>query len=207
MPVVLLTAIADKDSMIEGLSSGADDYVTKPFDPAILKSKISAILANRRRMSEYYLKRVESLTASLAPSQNEWKPSGHEANAEIHLVEDAKPACETENTTEPLNPADEQFVCRATTIIMENIADSEFNIDALCREMAMSRTLFYGRLRTLTSQTPQDFIRTIRLQRAATLIRQGVSVTEVSELTEFANPKHFSTVFKKHFGTSPSKFT
>ena len=90
---------------------------------------------------------------------------------------------------------------------MENIADSEFNIDALCREMAMSRTLFYGRLRTLTSQTPQDFIRTIRLQRAATLIRQGVSVTEVSELTGFANPKHFSTVFKKHFGTSPSKFT
>lgn len=207
LPVVLLTAIADKDSMIEGLSSGADDYVTKPFDPAILKSKISAILANRRRMSEYYLKRVESLTASLAPSQNEWKPSGHEANAEIHMVEDAKPACETENTTEPLNPADEQFVCRATTIIMENIADSEFNIDALCREMAMSRTLFYGRLRTLTSQTPQDFIRTIRLQRAATLIRQGVSVTEVSELTGFANPKHFSTVFKKHFGTSPSKFT
>ena len=71
--------------------------------------------------------------------------------------------------------------------------------------MAMSRTLFYGKLKTLTAQTPQDFVRTIRLERAAALLRDGKGVQEVSVLVGFTNTKHFSTVFKKHIGVSPSK--
>jgi AraC-like DNA-binding protein len=73
-------------------------------------------------------------------------------------------------------------------------------------EMAMSRTLFYGRLKTLTSQTPQNFIRIMRLERAATLIKEGNSVLDVSVMTGFTNVKHFSTTFKKYFGTPPSKY-
>ena len=91
-------------------------------------------------------------------------------------------------------------------MVLDHISDNTFTIDRLCREMAMSRTLFYGRLKTLTGQSPQDFIRLLRLERAATLLRDGVPVLDVSIRTGFVNAKYFSTVFKKHFGVSPSKY-
>ena len=71
--------------------------------------------------------------------------------------------------------------------------------------MAMSRTMFYLKLKTYTGKSPQDFIRIIRLERAAALLRTGSSVVEAAETTGFDNPKYFSTVFKKYFGVSPSK--
>ena len=89
---------------------------------------------------------------------------------------------------------------------VENISDSNFTIDRLCREMAMSRTLFYVKLKSYTGKSPQDFIRIIRLERAATLLRNGRQVTDVATMTGFDNPKYFSTVFKKYFGVSPSKY-
>ena len=99
-----------------------------------------------------------------------------------------------------------EFVGMATKLTLDNLKDNDFTIDNLCREMGMSRTLFYVKLKTYTGKSPQDFVRTIRLERAATLLRQGRSVTEVSILTGFDNPKYFSTVFKKYFGVSPSKY-
>lgn len=182
MPVILLTAKAGKDFVVEGLEAGADDYVTKPFDTEILCSKIQTTLANRRRMSEYYLKRVER---SVSPSGLSGEPIISKQHAE---------------------PADCSFIDKATAIVMKNLADTDFDIDRLCREMAMSRTLFYGRLKTLTSLAPQDFVRNIRLQRAASLLREGKPVVDVAIMAGFANSKHFSTVFKKHFGVPPSKF-
>jgi len=70
----------------------------------------------------------------------------------------------------------------------------------------MSRTLFYLKLKTYTGKSPQDFIRIIRLERAASLLRGGRSVMETATLAGFDNPKYFSTVFKKYFGVSPSKY-
>jgi AraC-like DNA-binding protein len=72
--------------------------------------------------------------------------------------------------------------------------------------MAMSRTLFYVKLKSYTGKSPQDFIRIIRLERAALLLRGGHSVAEAAALSGFDNPKYFSTVFKKYFNVSPSKY-
>jgi AraC-like DNA-binding protein/ligand-binding sensor domain-containing protein len=99
-----------------------------------------------------------------------------------------------------------EFVDKATHLILERLSDTDFNIDRLCREMAMSRTLFYVKLKSYTGKSPQDFIRIIRLERAATLLRNGRSVTDAAALAGFDNPKYFSTVFKKYFGVSPSKY-
>ena len=99
-----------------------------------------------------------------------------------------------------------EFVSRATQLVVDNIADSSFTIDRLCREMAMSRTLFYVKLKSYTGKSPQDFIRIIRLERAAALLRSGRTVTDAAALSGFDNPKYFSTVFKKYFGMSPSKY-
>uniref|UniRef100_UPI0025B77CCD helix-turn-helix transcriptional regulator n=2 Tax=Muribaculum TaxID=1918540 RepID=UPI0025B77CCD len=102
--------------------------------------------------------------------------------------------------------SDRIFVDKVVDIIMANMSDTEFDIEHLCREMAMSRTLFFGRLKSVTGKAPQEFIRILKLEHAAELLKQKISVTEVAELTGFVNTKYFSTVFKKYFGVSPSKF-
>ena len=99
-----------------------------------------------------------------------------------------------------------EFVAKATDLIVQYISDSNFTIDALCHEMAMSRTMFYMKLTTYTGKSPQDFIKVIRLERAAALLRSGHSVSEAADMTGFDNPKYFSTVFKKYFKISPSKY-
>ena len=99
-----------------------------------------------------------------------------------------------------------EFVAKATDLIVQYISDSNFTIDALCHEMAMSRTMFYLKLKTYTGKSPQDFIKVIRLERAAALLRSGHSVSEAADMTGFDNPKYFSTVFKKYFKISPSKY-
>lgn len=98
------------------------------------------------------------------------------------------------------------FIDKVTQLIAEHLSDSTFTIDQLCREMAMSRTLFYVKLKSYTGKSPQDFIRIIRLERAASMLRNGRSVSDAATLTGFDNPKYFSTVFKKYFGVSPSKY-
>ena len=70
----------------------------------------------------------------------------------------------------------------------------------------MSRTLFYVKLKSYTGKSPQDFIRIIRLERSAALLRNGQPVAEVAAMVGIDNAKYFSTVFKKYFGVSPSKY-
>lgn len=193
LPVILLTAKSGKDFMINGLQLGADDYVTKPFDPEILRTKIDSMLQNRRRLSKYYLAKAIAMVQG--------------KNEEIAVKEEIATKEEATNQkTAEINADDQQFIKRATQLVIENISDEDFDINKLCREMAMSRTLFYGKLKNLTGQTPQDFIRLLRLEHAATLLRQGQPVTEASLHSGFSNAKYFSTIFKKHFGVSPSQY-
>lgn len=194
LPVILLTAKIGRDFMIEGLGLGADDYITKPFDTAILASKIVSILKNRRRLSQYYMDRSLALVRGDMASESA-SPEQIVCSESYENVEEAV-----------LNPQDQAFVDKATSLVLAHLSDTDFNIDRLCREMAMSRTLFYGRLKTLTGQNPQDFMRLIRLEQAAIFLKQGDSVLDVSVKAGFVNVKYFSTVFKKHFGVSPSKY-
>ena len=194
LPVILLTAKAGRDFMIEGLGLGADDYIAKPFDTAILASKVASILKNRRRLNQYYMDRSLALVRGETASES--------ASPEQIVCSDSY-----ENVEEAvLNPQDQAFVDKATSLVLAHLSETDFNIDRLCREMAMSRTLFYGRLKTLTGQSPQDFMRLIRLEQAAIFLKHGDSVLDVSVKAGFLNVKYFSTVFKKHFGVSPSKY-
>ena len=194
LPVILLTAKTGRDFMIEGLALGADDYIAKPFDTAILASKIASILKNRRRLSQYYMDRSLALVRGEMASESA-SPEQIVCSESYENVEEAV-----------LNPQDQAFVDKATSLVLAHLSDTDFNIDRLCREMAMSRTLFYGRLKTLTGQNPQDFMRLIRLEQAAIFLKQGDTVLDVSVKAGFVNVKYFSTVFKKHFGVSPSKY-
>ena len=205
LPVILLTAKAGRNFMIEGLGLGADDYIAKPFDAAILASKIDSMLKNRRRLSQYYMERSLALVRGEVSAKSNSSKQVMDLNAADEPIETIQASDENEEQA-ILNPQDQAFVEKATRLVLDNLSDTDFTIDRLCREMAMSRTLFYGKLKTLTGQGPQDFMRLIRLEQAAMFLKQGDSVLDVSVKAGFVNVKYFSTVFKKHFGVSPSKY-
>lgn len=205
LPVILLTAKAGRNFMIEGLGLGADDYIAKPFDAAILASKIDSMLKNRRRLSQYYMEGSLALVRGEVSAKSNSSKQLIDLNAADEPIETIQASDEKEEQA-ILNPQDQAFVEKATRLVLDNLNDTDFTIDRLCREMAMSRTLFYGKLKTLTGQGPQDFMRLIRLEQAAMFLKQGDSVLDVSVKAGFVNVKYFSTVFKKHFGVSPSKY-
>ncbi|WP_304690918.1 hybrid sensor histidine kinase/response regulator transcription factor, partial [Muribaculum intestinale] len=194
IPVILLTAKTTHDAIVNGIEKGADDYIAKPFSLDILKSKVRGMLHNRKRIREYLIR--------LALMRAEGDAS--EVKTITPTVEE--PALTEDNRTSEMPASDKAFVDKAVDIIIANMSNPEFDIEQLCREMAMSRTLFFGRLKSLTGKAPQEFIRILKLERAAELLKQKTPVTEVAVMTGFANSKYFSTVFKKHFGVSPSKF-
>lgn len=94
-----------------------------------------------------------------------------------------------------------------TRYVEDNLEKSDFNVDSLCALMNMSRTSFYNKLKALTDQAPADYIRIIRLKRAAKLLREKQhNITEIAELTGFNDVKYFREVFKKYYKVSPSQY-
>lgn len=195
IPVILLTAKTTHEAIVNGIEKGADDYIAKPFSLDILKSKVRGMLQNRRRIREYLMRLALSRADVDAVRKDMPEPTSAVGTVEAAEVD-----------SEEMSASDKAFVDKTVDIIIENMSDSDFDIDRLCREMAMSRTLFFGRLKSLTGKAPQEFIRILKLERAAELLKQKTPVAEVALMTGFANSKYFSTVFKKHFGVSPSKY-
>ena len=101
---------------------------------------------------------------------------------------------------------EELFLSNLNKLISENIGNSDYQIDELCKDMAMSRSLFYNKLKALTGESPSEFIRTKRLKYAQSLLEKGIyTVREVSEMAGFNDVKNFSTLFKKETGVTPGK--
>lgn len=210
LPVILLTAKVGKNFMIEGLDKGADDYIAKPFDTDILAKKIRNVIDNRRRLSKFYLRRALQLAHGgeepVISSPQEKTISALSDDSPLAVQQDDSNEQQAEVKPEVLNADDQVFVDKATQTVLDHLSEENFDVNHLCREMAMSRTLFYGRLKTLTGKAPQEFMRLIRLEQAAALLRKGVPVLDVATRCGFPNSKYFSTVFKKHFGMPPSKY-
>ncbi|MEO0731810.1 MAG: ATP-binding protein, partial [Bacteroidota bacterium] len=102
---------------------------------------------------------------------------------------------------------DEQFLKTVITAVEERIDDGELDAEQLAHRVGVSRIQLYRKLKALTGQTVNQFIRAIRLRKAATLLKTGqLTVAEVAYQTGFKAPNHFSTYFREHFGISPTKF-
>ena len=101
----------------------------------------------------------------------------------------------------------DQLMDRIVKAINENIGDNEFKVEQLCAEVGISRSQLHRKIKEIAGIPTADFIRNIRLNQAARLLREHkVSVADVAYSTGFANQTHFSTVFKKYFGMSPSEY-
>lgn len=171
IPVILLTALSERENIIFGLEAGANDYIIKPFDLSVLKVRIRNILQNRQHLRDTVL----SMDTNLE---------------------------ETDYTSQ----LDKEFLDKVMEVVHEELSNSEFSINDFCRMLGMSRTSVYNKIKTLTGQGPNDFIRIVRLNKAKELLTsRKYSIGEVSAMVGFSDPKYFSTCFKKQFGMSPSK--
>jgi signal transduction histidine kinase/ligand-binding sensor domain-containing protein/DNA-binding response OmpR family regulator len=173
IPVILLTAKADVEAKIEGLETGADDYITKPFDARELQVRVRNLIEQRKRLRERFHR-----NATLKPKDI------------------------------TVTSMDERFLQRALEAIEMHMSDGEFDVAEFCRAVGMSRMNLHRKLRAITGQSTSEFIRILRLNRAAQLLTQKFgNVTEVAYEVGFSNPSYFTECFKKQFGQLPSRYS
>ena len=101
----------------------------------------------------------------------------------------------------------DQLMERIMKCLNENLSNPDFNVEQLIKEVGISRAHLHRKMKEITGISTGEFIRNLRLEQAARLIREGtVNVTQVAYAVGFSNQAHFSTVFKKHFGVPPSEY-
>ena len=104
------------------------------------------------------------------------------------------------------SPLDKDFMEKVTSLIELNLSNIELTTAFLCLELGMSSSKLYRKIKELTDLAPNEFIRTIRLKKAAVLLKtKKHNVSEVTNLVGFNDPYYFSRCFKKQFGFPPSK--
>lgn len=174
IPIVLVTALTDTQSNVEGLNVGAAAYLTKPFDVTLLRTTVDNIIKSRQRLKNVY---------------------------------EGKQTAERRIPKTDLQTPDERLMKRVMKIIEQHIFDHNLSVEVLAAEVGISRVHLNRKLKELTNQTTTDFIKNIRLKRAAELLSQKKhSIAEVADMVGFQNANNFSTVFRKLYGMSPREY-
>jgi len=172
IPIIMLTAKAALDDKIEGLETGIDAYITKPFSSKELKVRIKNLIYQREMMKKRFSKSTVI------------KPS------EVSAVS-----------------ADQTFLEKTIKTIENHFENEHFGVENLADEMNMSTSQLSRKLNALIDQPAGQLIRSLRLQRAADLLKNNAgSIAEICYKTGFNDQAYFSRVFKKQFGCSPSEY-
>ncbi len=194
IPIVLLTAKTSIESRIEGLEYGADDYITKPFSASYLKARVENLLAQRRQLRDFYRDHLMSMAGTGTISVAE-----ESAAAEAQANEAPQPM--------EMSPIDRRFMDKLMELMEKNIDNGELVVDALVRELAVSRSVFFKKLKTLTGLAPIEFIKEVRINRAAQLIETGeFNMTQISYMVGINDPRYFSKCFKAKYGMTPTEY-
>lgn len=106
-----------------------------------------------------------------------------------------------------INTTEQNFLNKIIQVIEDRIADPDFDVPALASAIGMSQPVLYKKIRALTDLSVNDFIKSLRIKRAAQLLKQGSgNIAEIAYAVGFSDRKYFSSEFKKHFGKTPSEF-
>ena len=195
IPVVLLTAKSSATAKLEGLETGADAFLAKPFNPRELRAQVHNLLALRRHMQARLLLETPAATAAEVVS------TGSSATA----LADFDPQAAHAAAVAGLPSLDQEFLRRVSESVLRHLADEAFGVDELGADIGLSRTQVHRKLKALTRQSPGECIRSTRLHRALALLRAQVgTVAEVSYQVGFGSPAAFSTAFSRQFGFPPS---
>ncbi|MBO9617020.1 MAG: response regulator [Dyadobacter sp.] len=172
IPVILLTAKSGQESRIDGLKTGADDYLTKPFSVEELTVRVANLIELRKKLAGRYRERIR-----------------------VHV------------TSPEEMSLDDKFLMKAKAIVEANMEDVLFSVEKMADEMSLSRTQLLRKLKALTGLAPNDFIRDLRLQKAAEMIRQKAdTITQIGYAVGFNDQSYFSKSFKKEFGETPTEY-
>ena len=172
IPFIMLTALNNVEDKAEGLKSGADAYVEKPFSVIQLHYQIE----NLMKLRNSFRKTVKEAAG----------------NPEIQQPE--------------LNTRDAEFVSSINAAIDEQIRTEDFSIDALADTMCMSKTNFYRKFHAITGTSPNEYLKNYRLNRAASMIKDGARINEAAESVGFFSSSYFAKCFKAKFGVLPKDY-
>ena len=172
IPVILLTAKNELKSKLDGLNSGADDYLAKPFSNEELKVRIRNLIQQRKKLATKFNERILVL-----PTQGE----------ELSL--------------------DEKFLIRVRKVVESNMLEVSFGVEKMAEEMGLSRTHLNRKMKALTNLSPNEFIRDLRLNKAAQMISQKTdTISQIAYSVGFNDQSYFTKCFKNKFNKSPSEY-
>lgn len=182
IPVLLLTARSSEQQHIEGLQTGADIYMTKPFSADLLLANIASLLANRQKLRQLF--KTQNLNTT---------PSQH------HTIS-------TFNTQYSTSPSpDRRFLDTFLKAMEKHMSNTNLKIEDLGDEVGLSRVQLYRKVKALTGMTPVEILRETRLKRAMQLLKTtDKTVSEIANEVGFATPGYFSSCFKKQYDKYPT---
>lgn len=173
IPILLLTARNLDEDVVQGYQTGADGYISKPFNIPVLRARVNNLLEARKRSRERF-----ASIGGIVPSSDV-----------------------------TINSLDEQFLDKATKIVIDNVSNIDFTLDDLIGNMGMGRSKFYRKISSLTGQNPSNFIRTIRLKYASELLlTNNLSIKEISYNCGFNSTAYFTKTFKEVFKVTPTQY-
>lgn len=185
IPVILLTARAEIRDKLEGLRRGADAYLAKPFYEEELLITVEKLLRLRQTLQERY--------AAITTDAGEGKASIHPTQEENDVNFDL--------------PKEDAFMEQVVNVIRRHLDDPGFSVEQLTREVGMSNTQMFRKLKALTDLSANQLIRRVRLERAKELLSKGnLTVAEIAYQTGFTDPSYFTRIFVREVGVQPSEF-
>ena len=183
IPVILLTALTEEANVMKGIELGADDYIQKPFNPNILRTKVKRLIKSRAELKEIYTRLLTPSPESESSSEEKTEEAG------IRFPEDP-------------------FIMEIVRIINENMKNPDFNVKKLADIMVISQPTLYRRVKMITNFTISEFIRGVRLKRAAELLRsRRYTVQDIAEMVGYSDLATFRKHFVDFYGTTPSTFS
>ncbi|MCG9972847.1 hybrid sensor histidine kinase/response regulator transcription factor [Christiangramia crocea] len=178
IPVILLTAKGNVESITNGYEKGADDYIVKPFNPKLLKTRVENLLVSRQRLQDYF--------------------KGGTGTGKVSKEED-------KHST--LLNKEKEFLTELNYIILTHISEGTDNVEMISQDIGMSRTSLYRKLRAITGLNINEYIRNLKIEKAAKLIKnENFSVSQASYEVGFNNIKYFRKIFKEKYGKTPREF-
>ena len=187
IPVLLLTACSMDEQKAEGYESGADGYLSKPFNADVLKARCRSLIENRKRIRTLWQ-----------------RGEGHDDNS-ISSVEPVQRNTESKIRND-VGPVDNEFYNRFLAKVEEQMGNSELNVDQLASELGLGRSQFYRKIKALTNYSPVELLRRLRLQRSRHLLTTTEkSVSEIAYEVGFSTPAYFTKCFRHAFGKTPTE--
>ena len=182
IPVLLLTARSSEQQYIEGMQTGADMYMTKPFSADLLVANIASLLANRQKLRQLF--KTQNLSSAL-PTANQHS---------------------TLNTQQPTSTSpDRRFLDTFLKAMEKHMSNTNLKIEDLGDEVGLSRVQLYRKVKALMGMTPVEILRETRLKRAMQLLKTtDKTVSEIANEVGFATPGYFSSCFKKQYDKYPT---